>query len=143
MLRSEVWQRSPIVNWISDNYVESFPPLRQTVRLCFSSFSEKIQVCARSFPGKQTSVAKSNKLTEIRLISKTRLGVSPSTTYFSWLLPTSYPGRFSSIYTSKARKKRPGDEVGLLRWSVNWEELVKYCSKWRKRSRSLSKPDFR
>ena len=39
--------------------------------------------CARSFPGKQTSVIKNNKLTEIRLISKSRLGVSPSTTYFS------------------------------------------------------------
>ena len=82
----------------------------QLVRLCFSSFSEKIQESARSFPGKQNSVTSNNLLiTNIPLISKARLGVSSSTTYF----------------------------YSLLRWSVNWEQLVKDCSKWRKRSRSL------
>ena len=78
----------------------SFAVTVQMVRLCISSFPEKIQESARSFPGKQTSVTKNN-LTEIRLISKTRLGFSPSTTYFSWLLCC----------------------------SVNWEELAKDCSK--------------
>ena len=54
----------------------------------FPSFSEKIQESARSLPGKQISVTKNN-LAKSRLISKTSVGVSPSTTYFSRLIRSS------------------------------------------------------
>lgn len=72
------------------------------------AFSEKIQESACALISREQNSVTKNSLTKIRLISKIRLGVSSSTTYFSW----------------------------LLRWSVKWEELVKDCSKWCKRSRS-------